>query len=282
MKLNNLKVIVVNGIQRGGTNVVWNILQSHPQVCAPKPETGRLLHERRISDLFWRYFLIYCTPNPLVAKSLGGWADQIFFDSKMQVLEHEDDQYKSEHDLYTEQEVRDSVLCIKSVNEDVMLADFFSQIYDDCYFVGVVRNGYAVCDSWTRRGRSAKRAGWYYRTYVERMINDSQKYNNYIIVKLEDTLREPFPTASKLYEFAQLSPPRLDKLRLESKKVFNANGVHQAKFGEARKKYWFTEDKVFDILDADISQRQAGNLSIQDKKEFDKQAASVMEYFDYR
>lgn len=262
--------------------MVWNILQSHPQVCAPKQETGRLLHKARLNDLVWRYMLIDFAANPLVAKPLGSWADQRLFKNKMKILSHEDDRYKYKDMVYSEEEVRNSVLCIKSVNEDVGLADFFAQIYDDCYFVGVVRNGYAVCDSWIRRGRSPEKAGWYYRTYVERMINDSQRYKNYKIIKFEDTLSMPFLIASQLYEFAQLTPTKLDKLRLESKKVFNANGEHQAKFGKVRRKYWFSEDTIFEMLDPNISRIQADNLSVKDKQKFEEHARSVLDYFNYR
>ena len=38
-----LKFIIINGIQRAGTNVVWNIVQSHPDVVSPILETGEVV-----------------------------------------------------------------------------------------------------------------------------------------------------------------------------------------------------------------------------------------------
>jgi hypothetical protein len=38
----NEKVIVINGISRGGTNILWNMVQSHPVVCGAMYETDQL------------------------------------------------------------------------------------------------------------------------------------------------------------------------------------------------------------------------------------------------
>lgn len=280
MTRKNSKVIVINGIQRGGTNVIWNILQSHPQVCSPLRETGRILHESRPADLLWRYILNYL-PGYLMSKMLGNWADKQFYNYKWKTIFHEEDRYKYEDTLYAESEVQQSVLCIKSVNEDIMLTDFFSEMYSDCYFIGVVRNGYALCDSWIRRGRSVKEAAYYYSFYVDKMINDSQKYENYKLVKLEDALSKPFGTASEIYSFAHLNPVRLDKIRLKSKKVFNHAGIHEARFGKEERKYWFSENNIAHILDPQISQIQADNLSVKDKLLFEKNTITTLRYFDY-
>jgi hypothetical protein len=280
MDLKNAKVIVINGIQRGGTNVIWNILQSHPQVCSPLRETGRILHESRPVDLLWRYFLMRL-PSPLMVSTLGSWADKRFFDNKMKVLFHQEDRFKYEDTIYSEEEIQKCVLCIKSVNEDILLTEFFSKIYTECYFIGVVRNGYAVCDSWLRRGRSVKEAAYYYSTYVDKMINDSYKYENYKLVKLEDALRKPFEVATELYTFAQLYPERLEKIRLKSKRIFNVAGIHQPRFGEEKRKYWFSEKTIADILDPNISQVQAENLSVNDKLQFEKDTKTILRLLNY-
>ena len=33
-------------MQRGGTNIIWEILQSHPLVCSPLYETGELISSK--------------------------------------------------------------------------------------------------------------------------------------------------------------------------------------------------------------------------------------------
>ena len=44
--MTNQKVIVINGFQRGGTNIVYNIFQSHPSVCSPNNlETGEIISQ---------------------------------------------------------------------------------------------------------------------------------------------------------------------------------------------------------------------------------------------
>lgn len=41
--MKNSKIVVLNGLERGGTDIVWNILQTHPQLCSPELETGEIL-----------------------------------------------------------------------------------------------------------------------------------------------------------------------------------------------------------------------------------------------
>ena len=44
--MKNNKVIVIYGFQRGGTNIVYNIFQSHPLVCSPNDlETGEIISQ---------------------------------------------------------------------------------------------------------------------------------------------------------------------------------------------------------------------------------------------
>lgn len=42
----NKKVILLSGFSRGGTNIAWNILQSHPEICSARYETGQILRKR--------------------------------------------------------------------------------------------------------------------------------------------------------------------------------------------------------------------------------------------
>ena len=44
--MKNKKVIVIYGFQRGDTNIVYNIFQSHPLVCSPNDlETGEIISQ---------------------------------------------------------------------------------------------------------------------------------------------------------------------------------------------------------------------------------------------
>ena len=237
---------MINGFQRGGTNILWNILQSHPSVCAPLYETGEILrlkhkfHKYPVIDLILyiivQKFIYSLLQINLFIKSpffkiIGKWVDSIFFKLKINNLAHIYNKFKYENVIYTQNEVENSHLCLKSVNRDILLTKYLSYLYKNIYFIGLIRNGYALLESWNRRGFSPTRSAKIYRKYCIQMLRDQKKCENYIIIKFEDLLKNSFEVAKKLYKFAKLRPINLEKIRLQSKKVLSKEGRHSVIYG---------------------------------------------------
>lgn len=285
--MKNHKVIVINGFGRGGTNIVWNILQSHPAICSPIYETNEVLSylfPPRTLRLPFVYSVLrkeFILRPPLLAIA-GASIDVRLYVFKLRNLTHSDNRFKFEGVPYTKDEVRNSVLCLKSIAQDIYLTELLSRIYEECFFVGLVRDGFALCEGWGRRGLSPEAAGRHYREIGEKMIEDSQRYKRYIIVKFEDVLRDPFGMASVLYKFAEVEPTKLEKLRLKTKKVLSPKGEHKTRLGEVGKKYWFTPETIHQIIVPDISNIQAQALSFADRSTFEREAKPVLDYFGYR
>src|SRR3954453_3086004 len=42
----NSRPIFVNSFARGGSNIIWEILQSHPEACAPIEETDKIIWKK--------------------------------------------------------------------------------------------------------------------------------------------------------------------------------------------------------------------------------------------
>lgn len=286
--LKNAKIIVINAFSRGGSNIAWNIMQSHPQVCSPAYETGEILFfrmPRRLQFPLRHLYTNRITNSSPLLRLIGRYVDRRCFKFKLQNLTHPDNRFESEDVVYTEEKVEQSVLCLKSLDQDIDLTDFLARVYgkERCYFIGLLRNGYAVCEGWLRRGgkQTAREGGKIYRRYVEKMIKDSESYPHYTLVRFEDILADPFGQAERLYRFAGLQPARLEKLRLKVKKVLSREGGHSPTFGEENQKYWFTRENIHDLLVPDISQVQAAALSLEDRNDFVKEAKHVLDYFGY-
>jgi hypothetical protein len=287
--MNHSKMIVVNGFRRGGTSILWNILESHPQVCSPLRETGQIIYEevfrwlhpkaaeRVLRGLLTHYRSIGSSLDEYLARNI----QQVLWRKKLENLTHQDNKEKFDGMDYTLEEVRDAVLCLKSVDWDCYLSDYFVHHFEGPFFVGLIRNGYAVCNGWMRRGESARKAGKAYRMIAERLIEDEQRYKNYILVRFEDMLTDPFSVAAKLFKFAELHPTRLEKLRLKSKRILSQNGDHQVRFGTEERKYWLTKDQITDFLDPDIDTTQTHFLSREDRSRFAQQAKPMLDYFGY-
>jgi len=281
------KVIVINGFTRGGSNVLWNIFQSHPMVCSPIFETGQILGAvlppRTLPIPFAWYVLSRRIIRTKPLQSLVAHAiKRRLHNFKLKNVVDSDNRFKYEGIPYRQAEIEQCVLCTKSLNRYVLLNDLFADFYEDTYFVGLIRNGYALCNGWKRRGEKPERAGLFYRMIGERMLEDQQRLDNYIIIKFEDILTDPFGMAYRLYDFAQLEPKKLEKLRLQSKKVLTSGGKHKPGYGKVGRKYWFDALSIHEILVPNISAVQAEALSDEDRKSFEKEAGPILDIFGYR
>lgn len=273
--MKNEKVILISGFARGGTNVLWNILQSHRDIVAPPYETGQMFKK---------------SPLLRALKTRHMWkrlpfssqvVDYNLYRFKMESMTHPDNRFVSEGTPYSHEEMAKSALCLKSVNNDIRLADLLVDVYPDLFFIGLARNGYSLADGYIRRGQSAGDAGRLYRRIAEQMGRVSTFVSHFKIVKFEEVLQKPFEIARKLYEFVDVHPHELEKLRLKSKRVISKNGEHNVAFGEEHRKYWFSRDTIDDILDPDIDQKQSYRLSDKDRDEFHREAGSALEFFGY-
>ena len=268
--------IVINAFSRGGSNLLWNVMQSHPQVCAPKLETNKLMSRH---FFHWAPFvpkLLRHDPYASLSLPLGWYVRRGFNQWKTKNYEHPNSGEKFDGVDYTKNEVEESILCLKGNDADIGYSNFFRSIYDDVRFLCLVRNGHALCDGWIRRGLTADEAGYQYQKVTSSMLQLCDEFEGSMIIKFEDLVQNPFTIAEKAYSFCGLDPERLSKLRLKSKRVITADGRHETRFGEQKKKYWFDSQEIKLALDNQINERQSARLNERDRKIFDSYAHENM------
>jgi hypothetical protein len=287
------KIIVMAGLSRGGTNILWNLMQSHPEVCSPIYETNVILDKGmlgfatyrrgrpKLKKVFYNKLAGQVIASPFVRPFIGTKVSQALFDLKMKNFDHINNGTKFENVPYTKAEVEESILCMKGVDEDIYWSDLFRSLYQESHFVGIIRNGYSWCNGWLRRGRSAEETGKAYQRFGSYMIEYVKSHPNSKVFRFEDVFQDPFKMAGDLYEFTDLSQVHLEKLRLKSKRVVSSEGAHDVRFGSLNEKYWFDHHSVQEILDPTIDQRQSALLSDVDRKAFEKYAMPVLEHFHY-
>lgn len=278
------KAIVVVGMSRGGTNITWNLLQSHPQLVATIKELGQEINfvdnnrVRTVVDMTLGSPLLVNSP---FAGFVGGWLDEHLYDAKMRGFDDIYARQKSETELYSLEEMQKTDLLLKAGDRDMYLLDLLYKTYPELYVITLVRNGFAVCESWMRRGHSAEKTAKRYQHYLSLMLDMHEKYENCLLLRFEDVLRNPFAQAEKMFTFANLDPTALEKLRLKTKKVVNPSGVHEARYGGEGAKHWFTRETITDLLIPDQSDLQKNRLSAADKATFLKYAGAIMERLGY-
>jgi hypothetical protein len=134
---------------------LWNILQSHPEICSVRYETGTIFRKRR--HKFSRVISLL-NKLGLLQKSIGkSILDYQFYRYKLSNFTHDENRYKYEDQSYHISEVRNCALCFKSTDLDIHYTDLLLEMYPQLYFVGLTRNGYAVAEGHYRRGESVTR-----------------------------------------------------------------------------------------------------------------------------
>lgn len=282
--MKNKKVVVIVGLARGGTNITWNMVQSHPKVVSTIPELTTVIAHTQNTHLRNLAALAFGNPLvrlPIIRQLAGNWLDDLFFREKLRAL---DDLYaKQKYDSvdYTRQEVEDSILCLKALNRDMYIVDLLHKMYDEVFVINIVRNGYAVCDSWLRRGNAAKRNGWLYNHYTEYMFGLQERFPHVRFWKFEDVLNDPFKIAQEFFEFAELEPTQLDKIRLKVKSVIKKDGTRSTTYGASGSKHWFSPETITDLIEPNQSAIQAKLLSDADRADFEYYAKAALEKLGY-
>ncbi|MDD4870901.1 MAG: sulfotransferase [Kiritimatiellae bacterium] len=283
--MRNKKVLVINGMSRGGTNILSNMIQSHPAVCSARHEASRLFSPFLIGRL--RFITDNVLTHPLLLKQpftkLAGYLiDKRLYAYKMRNFEDDYDRFKADGVAYTREEIAGSAVCLRAMNETIFATELFRRIYgENAYFIGIIRNGYGICESWKRRGVHPEKTGHFYRKYVEAMYKYSQQYPHYMIVKFEDVLSQPFEKISEMFCFAELEPKSVEKIRLKAKTVLTKKGTQEVPYGDRSVKYWLDRDTIRSFLVVDISDTQKKMLTDFDLLEFEREAMPALKLAGY-
>ena len=281
------RIIVINGLPYGGTNILWNIIQSHPHIVSPHGETGEIIFHQLLrwipTDLLYPVLtksrFLGAILHPIIAQHLNH--------QKLKNINDPDDRFQYPDVKYTLKTLNESFICCKSTGREIELTSYFASNYRNPYFIGLIRNGYAWCNSWMRRldipsrGGDADTAGKKYVAWANRMINDAEQYEKYLLLRFEDCIEDPFGVSETIFNFLNISPTKLDSIRLKSKKQILPDGDHQVRYGEQNRKYWFTRNTIGELLDIQVNANQIDLLSSKDKAAFEKHANTVLKYFCY-
>jgi hypothetical protein len=75
-------------------------------------------------------------------------------------------------------------ILFKVTEYDIFLNAAIERQFNEVTFIGLVRDGYGLCDSWKRRGMSAWMAGKVYSYIGGQMIAERNSRSNYILLDL--------------------------------------------------------------------------------------------------
>jgi hypothetical protein len=305
----NQKPIFVNSFARGGSNIVWEILQSHSEVVAPIEETDKIIwqsagkwkpavniwlslrsgHPLPQIEKYSKYWIfnygVFHANNygeRRLNKFARNYLDNLLYYWKLKNIEHPFNKYKNKNEIYTIDELKGARVVAKHVNGLIYLVPDLMEMYPDSIHFGLVRNGLALCESRIRRGtfKDSGKFGAIYTKVAQKFLEYEQRYSNFYLLKFEDLLENPQKFIQNLYDKAGLKYESKIFVRLKAKKFVKNDGNYGTGFTEGSK-YWVDVDKFFEFIDKDINLNQITQMSMKDKEAFLDVAKDSMERLGY-
>ncbi len=293
--MKNKSPIILNCFSRGGSNMLWNLFLSHPNVCHPLEETMQIFNTSIRSPRFAGFKINFMTRQNLfdqwnfkirgnIGRKSSEYIDSILFNKKMNNQFDNDMQYKDSLTKYSLDEIRNTRLVIKNNNGLIFCSEVFSYIYPDATFIALVRNPIALYESHKRRktpvAASLKLFIDFYKKIIEKMKIDEESIDNYHIIRFEDIIDDPIRIIKTIYKWARLDFESVDKIRLKSKASMNEKGVRTTRFTE-NKHYWFSLTELGTIINKDVNKNQISRLNNQEIDYLLKDLEPLVSEFGY-
>lgn len=297
----NKKPIFIIAFARGGSNILLNLLRSHPQVCSPRGETHEVFKGKgswepyqvrlvkalnylpiRLMQKEDIFSIKHWGKRKIVSKTIQSLIDRLLFYEKMKALDRSQNYYKTEGVRYNRREIKESRLLCKNLDGLIFLTDMFYEMYPDATFIALVRNGFAVCEGHKRRGDDIAEIARNYESGCSKMIQDQKRIPNYHIMRYEDIIEKPLESLNEIYSCAGLDVSLVRKIRLETKPVIRSDGHHGFIHGTNRKELvWYDADEFHRHFINDANSNQIERLSEEEKQTIVKFARESLSHFSY-
>jgi hypothetical protein len=297
----NSRPIIVNGFSRGGTGILMNLLLSHPDTAAPSGELqavfkggkqegeenpGRVRYKKFFYDRPIRFLnrqdifnMHLFEPRDIPNRFVLKYIDWILFHEKLRALGEFKNLWKDPTTLYTKEELAKSRLTFKAFDGLVFTNDIFRIMYPDVRFVAVIRNGFAVCEGHIRRGFTPERAANEYIKTGEEIIRNLSN-PDYLCVKFEDILCDPFTVIQKILSHCGLDITKCKYFRLKNKPTISEDGKPVLR-GDGSRLVWYTPEELKKHFILDVNQNQISRLTENEISYLDKTIGPVMQKFNY-
>ena len=274
----NRSPIFLNCFSRGGSNILWNMFLTHPDVCSPILETLEIFRTgmRRPKLAGYKLILLSRQPRLLdqwnledrapVPQAAKDYFDKELFAWKAKTFEDTDMKFKSEGETYGLEEVNAARLVAKNNNGTILLTPMLREMYPDSTFIALTRDPFALYESFKRSNiiPNAAEFARFYGRIAGRMLEDAEKLPGYHVLKFEDLIQDPLETVQKLYGWAGLDPSKVTKLRFKAKPHLKSDGTHSSDLAVGHH-FWFAPEDVGEFFQKDINTLQAQRVDQADR-----------------
>lgn len=296
----NKRPVFIVAFAYGGSNILLNLLRSHPDLCSPRGELNEVFKGKLDEPLATRAAKCFRYLPCLLAEGrdifdFNDWqprkplkaftrrlVDRILFDEKLRARGESQNYYKEENVPYTAEEIRSSRLLSKNLDGLTFLTPEFSRMYPDATFFGLARNGFAVCEGHLRRGHALETIARNYEKGCRLMLEHARAIPRYHIVRYEDLISRPLETLKEIYRSSDLDIGRVKMVRLEDKKVIGKGGEHEmSQPGEWKQMFWYGLEEFGRHFRLDANENQIRRLSEEQKETIRRCCPTSLKEFGY-
>jgi len=273
---------LVSGFSRGGTNILWNLVCSHPGVLSTGFELNEILGPTATDISYFQKGIIesFVIPGIKPPKRICQFVKDRIVLTAEENAKKSWGRMKSSTTFYSDSEIRSLPVCTKAVNSwsrdwlFTLLKRNLALKYTPLLratgtrllTLYLIRDAEAQCNGWMRRGCTAIEAGRWYRNIVECMLNDyEQRPNEVMFVRFENVLNDPLGTVERTYQFLELQPLQMDEFHLKSKKMLRNDGSHDVVRGFEGEMMWVSRSDIPGFIDSGVDARQRKHLSVSDR-----------------
>jgi len=297
----NQRPIFLHCFTHGGSSMLVDFLISHPNVCNSSGETHKVFKPGTAFDVGWprlKKRALYDYPIRLVTRQdyfrprlleerkpvpefLRRYIDRILYHGRFTAMVETHNLYKYDSVPYTKEELAQCRLLTKGLDGIVFTAGLFHEMYPDAKFVGLTRNGLAICEGYIRRGATAEMFANLYNTVAGKMLEVSQQIPGYHILRYEEMVGDPVAFLKKVYKIADLNIEEVPKFRVLTRPITDKDGKRVLIKGEFRQVLWYPLDELKASIRSDINENQIRQLGPENRERFLAVAGKTMEKLGY-
>ncbi len=100
-----------------------------------------------------------------------------------------------------------SKVIVEKTPSNLLRMDWLQEAFPQAHFIGIVRNGYAVCEGIKRKGnKNFERAALHWNCVNKLLIENSKRMKHYLEISYENLCDFPEETAVKIASFLDIDP----------------------------------------------------------------------------
>jgi len=245
------------GCNNSGTSLLYNVLGEHPQI-------GKVAIESVNLSKIWPSHITNVLPSSLKLGYNRAWTEgpDIFHLTEKDTCIDENRLRYDWLNMVKIKKIESKAYLLEKTTENAMRSRWLQKVFPNSYFIGIIRDGYAVSEGLHRNtGYDIARCARHWNATNKIMLEDSKYLKNFKLIKYEDLTVDTKKILSDIAGFL---------------------GIEEAPFVKIADKTWQTQNIYGKpMVIQNMNQASIERLSKEDIEKIEKGMHEMLEHFGY-